>query len=139
MAFNDQYQIAVGNNNAAGLTAIQSIVPSGNIAFPPPAAKGSKNPGIIRIRGDGTDYAGGYVSQIWTMVWLTYKQYDHAKTTWCAGGYKGLVTVKTQFNDAVFANYDAVLNIPTEDSLANNDMGWGYKPVDLLLTRLVAL
>lgn len=133
------YQIAAGNNNAAGLTNIESITPSGNIAFPPPAARGYKNPGTRRVRGNGVSTYTGYVSQIWRMVSLTYEQYAYLKTTYCGGGYSGPVTVRTRFGTAAYANYNAVLNIPTEADLAQVDYGWGYQPAVLTYTRMVAL
>lgn len=131
------YQIAAGHNNAAGLTNIESLVPSGNIAFPPPAARGNRNPGITRIRANGVATQSGYPAQVWRMVWLTYEQYAYLKTTYASGGYSAAVTVRTRFGSGDYANYNAVLNIPYESDL--NDVGWGYRDVSLTLTRMVAL
>ncbi len=80
------YQIAAGNNNAAGLTNIEAIVPAGNIAIQPPVARGYKNPGLLKIRGNGLSFLSGYASQVWLMVYLTYEQYAHLKTTYCSSG-----------------------------------------------------
>jgi hypothetical protein len=137
MAFDSDYQIAAGNNNAAGLVALQAITPSGNIAFPPPTAKAFYNPGAIRFRGNGQAVHVGFPSQEWLMVWLTYEQHAYLKTTYCGGGYSGAITARTKYSTVAVANYNAVLVVPHESALVS--FGWGFKPVLLLLTRLVAL
>jgi hypothetical protein len=138
MAWSD-YQIAVGNNNAAGLALVESLVPSGNIAVAGPAANGYRNPGVTRIRANGLSTQSGYLSQLWRMVFLTYEQYNYLKTTYCGGGYSGLVTVRTHFTNQAYANYNAVLIMPYESDLAQSNVGWGYQGVELLLSRMVAL
>lgn len=131
------YQLTVGNNNAAGLVNIESITPSGDIPFPSPRARYNYSPGGKVIRGNGTEYRRGFPAQQWHMGTLTADQYAYLKTTYCAGGYTGLVTVRTRHVTATYANYNAVLNIPAEDELESG--AFCYFDVVLTFTRLVAL
>lgn len=133
------YQISAGNNNAAGLTKLGKITPSGDIPFCEPTARLNYSPGMRRLRLDGTIYAAGWKSQEWTLGFLTLKQYDHLKTTYCGGGYSGLVTVRTRFNSGGYANYNAVLQLPTEAELEQNRGGNKWTNVPLKLMNLVAL
>ena len=67
----------------------------------------------------------------------SFKLSNYLKTTYCAGGYTGPITVRTKYNTVAVANYNAILIIPPENALIS--VGWGYKPVTLTLSRLVAL
>lgn len=135
-AFTD-YQIAAGHNNAAGLVKIGLIVPSSNIAFTEPVARPNWNPGIQRIRLDTISYSAGYRSQVWSMGFLTYAQYDYLLSTYCGGGQSGKVTVRTRYRTTSYANYNATLSVPIPDELQNN--GQGYQQVPLTLKKLIAI
>lgn len=136
MAFFD-YKIAVGNNNAAGLVNIETIIPAGDIAFPSPIARWNYNPGERVIRGSGMEYRRGFPLQHWQMGTLTSDQYAYAKTTWCGGGYSGLVTVRTRHVSATYANYNAVLVIPAENELEAGV--FRYFNVVFTFNRMVAI
>ncbi len=136
-AFQDN-KIAAGHNNTGGLINIGLIVPSGNIAFPEPVVMPSYNPGILRIRLDTLAGTSGFPSQIWLMPFLTYEQYDYLLATYCGGGQRGFVTIRTRIRKNPYANYNATLVVPTQDELANNNVGWGWQQVPLPIIRMVA-
>ena len=133
------YRIAAGHNNAAGLTKLGKITPSGDIPFTEPTAKLNYSPGTARLRLDAGIYAAGFKSQEWTLGFVTLKQYDYLKTTYCAGGYSGLVTVRTRWNSGSYANYNATLQLPTEAQLEQFRGGNKWVNVPVKLMNLVAI
>ena len=139
VAFFD-YKIAAGNNNAAGLVNIGTITPSSGILFPEPVARPNYTPGVHKIRLDGLDYQAGYASHVWMMPFLDWRHYDHLRTTYCAGGYSGKVTIRTRYMLVSYANYNAILHLPPPDQILDKNVGWGYNNyIPLTFTRLVAL
>lgn len=108
------YQIAAGNNNAAGLTNIEDITPSGDEAFLAPDGIGKYRPGATaQIRGDGTIVWAGYPSTSWEFSYLTLAQIRYLQTTYCSNGYSGLVTIRTHTdNNETYANFNAVMILP---------------------------
>lgn len=139
MIFQPDYQIAVGNNNTAGLVAIESITPAGDTRnFQPVRAFWDYDPGVRKVRADGTDYFAGYAVHGWTCAVLTKLQWQYLKDTYCNGGYSGAVTIRTRFGQPnTYANFNAVLRIPKESE--TGQAGPFYRDVRLLFTRLVAL
>jgi|SRR6056297_320076 len=136
--FQPQYKIAVGNNNAAGLTALESITPAGDNNFAPLRIYWNYNPGDRRIRADGTLYHAGFPSQLWRARVLTKLQWLYLKDTYCNSGYSGAVTIRTRFGDPdTYANYNAILTLPKE--IDTTQTSRVYVDVDLVFTRLVAL
>lgn len=134
------YQIAAGHNNAAGLVNIGAITPSSGIPFPEPVARPNYTPGNHKIRLDGLDYVTGYAAHTWLMPFLDWRHYAYLQTTYCAGGYSGLVTIRTRYMSVAYANYNATLRIPTPDEILDKNVGWGYNNlIPLTFTRLVAL
>lgn len=133
------YQIAAGYNNAAGLVKISSITPSSDIPFVDPKAYNGYNPGILKIRGDGTTFYAGYGSDVWTMGYLTVAQYTYLQTTYCggAGSFTGKVTIKTRIGTVTYANYNAILNLPVPDQ--TEFLAGFFTNVQLRFTRMVAL
>jgi hypothetical protein len=131
------YQIAAGWNNAAGLVNIGLIVPSSHIAFVEPIAKPNWNPGIQRIRLDGLSYSAGYSSQTWTLGFVTLQQYDYLLSTYTGGGQSGKVTIKTRYRNHAYANYNAIMSIPIPDELQAT--GQLYQSVPVTFRKLVAL
>jgi hypothetical protein len=137
-AFTD-YKIAAGHNNAGGLTLIGLIVPAGDIAFPEPTARLSYSPGVRRVRLDQQLYVAGFPAQTWEMPFLSLPQYQYLKTTYCGGGYSGLVTVRTRWNAGAYAHFNAVLQVPLEPELESLQAGNKWVRVPLKLMNLVAL
>lgn len=133
------YQIAAGYNNAAGLVKISSITPSSDVPFVDPKAYNGYNPGVLKIRGDGTMFYAGYGSDVWTFGYLTVAQYTYLQTAFGggAGSFAGKVTIKTRIGTATYANYNAILNIPLPNELEFQAGYWLNVP--LRFTRMVAL
>lgn len=135
----EQYAIAAGNNVALiSLVNIETITPPGDqYHFFPPKAKGYYDPGQPNVRGDGLIGFNGFPSVVWIFDVMTRLQLTYAKTTWCNGGWSGLVTIYTTTGDNTYARYNANLLI----SLPNTFDGSFYanKGVKLAFTRLVAL
>lgn len=115
------YQIAAGNNNAAGLVNIENITPTGGTPFKPPQGVGNWNPGAFRIRGDGTVYIAGYASTEWVFTTLTRLQHRYLMETYCNNSYSGKVTIRTKADDEdTYANYNAVMILsPLADAERN--------------------
>lgn len=132
------HSIAAGHDVAlVSLVNIEDITPSSDRAFNYPLASPLYNPGNYRIRGDGTVYVSGFPSIDWKFVGMTKKQYEYARTTWCAGGWSGYVTIYTRPGTEAYARYNAVLTIPKP-----TDVTWSvsaFSDVVFKFTRLVAL
>lgn len=131
------YAIAAGHNNTGGYTKFGAIVPTSHIAFHEPIARPNYNPGIRHIRMDGRVYITGYPSQVWIIGFMSFIQYDYLLTTYCGGGYSGLVSVKTRYLSVDYDDYNATLTLPTSDSLQST--GIGYQAVPLTFSRLIAI
>ena len=138
--FYPDYQIAAGNNNVAGLVAIESITPAGDHAFFCPRGYGFYNPGDFKIRGTGLMFNSGFPSVTWRFTVMTFEQDYYLRNTIFgdSAAWSGLVTVRTDARrEGTFANYNAVLILPKPVELT-----WRapvFVDYDLLYTRLVAL
>jgi hypothetical protein len=138
------YQIAAGNNNAAGLTLITDITDGDGVAFVMPRGLPHRIRGDKRFRLDGTVGRVGQDSTRFVSSVMTLAQYKYVLDT-----YEGLVTVKIALSQTTFANYNASLWMPDEDELeyvylvgssaGNGYTGPGYKDVAWNLNTLVAL
>jgi hypothetical protein len=138
MAFND-YRIAVGHNNAAGLVNIESITPSGDEPFDAPDGLGKYRLSPNRVvRGNGLMFHQGLPSTRWEFATITQAQVRYLMETYCSNGYSGFVTIRTQTdNKEVYANFNAVMNLtdPSENSLIYPI----YENYIVSFTRMVAL
>jgi hypothetical protein len=137
------YQLAAGNNNAGGLTALTSITDTNSVPFVMPRGKGSRNRGVKRDRLNSTQATVGKDSITWLFTAMTLDQYNLLLTT-----YEGLVTVKISLTSTTYANYNAVMVVPDEEDLEYvrwiNFLNWGagnpgYRDVEVLLRKLEAL
>jgi len=135
----EQYAIAAGSNVAlVSLVNIETIKPAGDsYYFFPPKAKGYYDPGQPNVRGDGLYAFNGFSSVIWYFDVITRLQLAYAQTTWCSGGWSGLVTIYSTTGGNAYARYNANLLI----SLYNVMDGKFYanKGAQFAMTRLVAL
>lgn len=118
----DDYKIAVNYNNTAGLTLISSIVPSTDEAFnlgEIVLGLALYNPGIAKIRGTGLTTRSGFKSTRWNFGYWTLLQYEYLQTTYCGGlgNYSGFVTIRTRTGNTAFANFNAIIEVPTPDQL----------------------
>lgn len=138
----DEYKWAAGYNNAAGLTLVSTTIPSSDVVFN--AGEGvlalpNYNPGIAKIRGTGLISYVGYKSTKWGFGYWTLLQYEYLQTTFCGalGNYTGFVTIRTRIGNTAFANYNAIINVPTPDQLNYSDQY--YLAPFLTFTRMKAL
>jgi hypothetical protein len=101
VAFTPNYQIAAGNNNAAGLTLVSSLTDSNGVKLVMPRAWPFHEEGELVIAANATPSYRGFDTQDWLFSVLTKAQYYLLRST-----YTGLVTIKTDITNA-FANYNA--------------------------------
>lgn len=117
MIFQTQLQIAVGNNNTAGLVAWEGLV-ADSIYFYPIRSYGTYDTGDIKTRLTGVPYFAGVDTLAFITTALTIAQFYYLKTTYCAGGYSGLVTIKARLdNPSVYANLNATIILPKENDM----------------------
>lgn len=106
------YKIAVGHDNVAGLTLVSALT-DGVTQFIPPRTIGNYQPGeLLPLLSKGVSVAGT-PSTIWELT-MTSKQHKYWRTTFCAGGFQGNVTISTITEEAdVYANYNAKMTVPS--------------------------
>ena len=118
------YQIAAGHNNAAGLANVETLTDAGGNLFKPPSALGTYQAGEVVPTLSGSIAVVGSAFVVWNWTMLT-TQYAYLKTTYCAGGYTGLVTIRTATEQyAVYANYNARLILPQVGELQRISIGY---------------
>lgn len=106
------YKIAVGHNNAAGLTLVTSLTDSNGVTFLMPRglpyrSRGEKRPTLLQ-----TIKRAGQNSTRWVSSGMTLAQYKKIIDT-----YEGLVTIRIALSTTTFANYNATLYMPDESEL----------------------
>lgn len=118
MAVHQQYKIAAGYNVAAvSLVNIESISVGGK-KFVAMRSFGTHDPGVLRVLGDGTDYAAGFKYVEWWFAGVTFAQYLYLKTTYAAGGYRGKVTINVKIDDIdTYVRRNAIIVLPKEAEL----------------------
>lgn len=146
MVFFPNHQLAAGNNNAAGLSAIETILAgygSINNLFPsvPPKTWGTYDPGQLQIRAGGLSTFSGYPTLPWPFGFIIWAQIEGLKTNFCSGGYSGLVTVKTRTDThGTYANFNAVINLPKLSDFNERQIKrTGIENYVIRFTRMVAL
>ena len=138
----DDYKWAVGYNNAAGLALVSTTVPSSDEAFNRGEivlALPNYNPGIPKIRGIGLVTYSGFKATKWMFGYWTLPQYAYLQTTFAGGlgQYQGFVTIRTRIGNTGFANYNAIINIPTPNQMEYADQR--YVAPALTFTRMRAI
>lgn len=131
------YSLAAAWNNAAGLVVVGLITPSSHIPFFEPVVRPSWNPGITRIRLDALTYQAGYDSQEWLFQFMTFAHYAYFRTTYCAGGYSGKVTIRTRYQTNAYFNANAIAVLPPATELAST--GQGYQGVTVVMRKIIPL
>lgn len=137
-----QYQLAVGWNNAAGLTGLEGVMLANDfIPFKTFESWSSFSPGDPVVRGDGTIVYDGYPSVVWTFGAMTKLQLQYLQDTYCGGSYSGKVTVRTSTDNVnltttfpAFENYNAVMRL-TPPTAARRY----YLKYQIAFLRLVAI
>lgn len=117
------------------LVDITTIKPSGDsMYFADPKVLPLYDDGIIKTNGVGGVYVQGYAVQPWFFGFMTYKQYDYLRDTYCSGGLSGDVTVLVNIaGDATLTRMNAKLVLDPPAKLKS--FPW-YKDVTIKFTRL---
>lgn len=108
----NDYRLAVGLNNTAGLTLFTSLTDANSVAFIEPYAVPFYTRGLKRVKSNGVAFRSGYKVVQWQVGAMTVAQW-----TTLTGTYEGNVTVRTTTGTALFANYNAVLTLPDPNEL----------------------
>jgi len=137
------YQIAAGNDNEAGLTAITALTDGTHTFMDAQLGLFSQSRGRRMILANGTTGYIGYPKMILFSDML-FTQWLYLKDN-----YEGLVTVTIPYLSATWVNCNAVLQLqgPAEmESIvfaaATHEAGFvgpGFKAAPWILTRIVAL
>lgn len=133
------YAIApLWNVALASLTNFESLSISGEPALKVGGMYGTYDPGVMRIRGDGTLYLAGYPSCALPFPGITRGQVRYLSVTFCNNGYSGKVTIYTRLDDpATYARYNAVMRLP---KLSESQKRWSsFQDYIVRFDRLVAL
>lgn len=130
------YKLAAGWNNAGSLSSIESIIAIEGVF---PAPYGTYNPGVRKIRGDGTLYIAGSPSCQWPFAVVpSYAKHKALMTTYCNGGYSGKVTVATRTDDsATYSNFNAIMTLPFLTEVRTEP--GQYQDYIITFTRMVAI
>ena len=136
----DDYKIAAGNNNVAGLVLLSSLADADGMPFCTPVGYSNYARGERRVRANGTSAFAGFPSTSWLLSFVTVKQLAILRTT-----YEGLVTIRTVVAGVTFANYNAVMFIDENSTLTRTTISHagistiGYSDVTLKFTRLALI
>ena len=130
-------RIAAGwNVPLLSMPNIETIIPTNDRAFYPPTAYGHYSPGQQRIRMDGLVYMAGYPSLVWLFDVLTRLQQEYLRTTYCAGGFSGKVTIYTPLGTSTYVRMNAVMILPSPN--ATDGKFYAFKAYPVQMTRLAA-
>ncbi len=137
MSFYD-YRIGAGWNVALGsLTNIETITPTGEPTFKAPDVYGSYDPGVRRIRADGSLYHAGFGMVQWRFAGITRGQVRYLMETYCANGYSGKVTINTRLDDPdTYTRYNAYMLLPKLSE--SQKRSWAFQDYIVRFTRLAA-
>jgi hypothetical protein len=125
--YQSQIQIAVGNNNTAGLVVWEALT-DGVRSFLPGRQYGTYDIGETRTRLTGRPYFSGVSRIQFISAVITAGQYKYLKDTYCAGGYSGLVTINIRTDDPdTYADYNATMVLLKESEL--NFLNMSYRDV----------
>lgn len=116
--YQSDIQIAVGNNNTAGLVAWESLLPTNDINFLPVRSFGTYDAGEQKTRTNGTPYFAGVETISFLAVVMTRAQFFYLKSTYCAGGYSGAVTIHARLDDPdTYEDLNATMVLTKESEL----------------------
>lgn len=133
------YMIGAGWNVAlVSLTNFESLSISGEPPLKVGGMYGTYDPGLMRIRGDGTVYLAGYGSCALPFPGITRGQVRYLSTTFCNSSYSGKVTIYTRLDDpATYARFNAIMRLP---KLSESQKRWAaFQDYVVRFDRLVAL
>lgn len=132
------YRIAAGHDVALGsLVNIETIKPTGDTYFYLLQAIGNYSPGNANVRGDGLYSFNGKPYTVWYFPIMTRAQLSYIRTTYCAGGWSGYVTIYSTAGDTTYARYNADLLVSFYTVM--DGKFFANRGVQMSMTGLVAL
>jgi hypothetical protein len=133
MAF-QSYSIGVGYNVALGsLTNAETVFRSG-VYFALVKGRGSFNPGERLTRGNGRDFFEGYSSLIWLVDVNIYSVLDSLRTTYCAGGWDGEITINTTLGGIAYARRNSIMKLTPPNEVDGEFMAMKRYPI--IMTKI---
>ncbi len=127
------YCIVAGHNNQATVVNVETIVPTGDSrAYCAPHGWGNYDPGIARVRGDGSITYAGKARTRWIFRVMTHYGYSYALATW-----EGAVTIKTRTSSSTYSYFNALCHVP---KLSEQQTKWmNLIDISLEFTDLIAV
>lgn len=107
----EQYAIGAGYNVALDSLSRFESLSAGGRYFVLVEGRGSFNQGERQSDGEGLDIFEGYSLTTWTLKVMTYAQLDYLRSTYCAGGWSGKVTIYTTLGGIAFYRRNAVMKL----------------------------
>lgn len=131
-----EYAIAPGFDNAAGLVVVTSIVEAGK-PFAPVQGVGTLDNGEERFYIDGTTDDVGEATFSWLSTRMLWAHYEYLITDilvqdLVTGKRSGPVTARTRLTGSTYYNVNAILTLPKTSTLTRSfryylDVLWTYK------------
>ena len=141
MAFFD-YKIAVGLNNAAGLSNVETVF-TAFLGRPfAVVSSGIASQGVKRDTPGGGIATSGSQIVTWTIATVSEVQYDIFQDTYAkdTGAMSGDVTIRTRVSaSSTFANYSAKMRLPDRGELEKVPGMKMFSNVVITFTILAAL
>lgn len=131
-----QYKIAANYNvSANSLVNVETIKPTNDVYFFAPAAQFHSSPGARVGRLNGVGFRRGFTFVDWLMT-LTVAQYEYLKSTYCNGGFEGLVTINTRLGTSAYSRCNAVISVPETEG---NGEYYAFPSIKIHFSRIVVL
>lgn len=129
---NAPYGLAPGLDNSASIQTLAGYKPTGvTRPFLFFSGFGQYDAGAVK-QLPLVNYLSGYQSVRWDFSYLDFDQYLWLKTTYCNGGYSGIVTALVTTDDQLTIGYwNAKLQMPKEAELRAYRPGWDHPAIKL--------
>lgn len=123
-----EYSIAAGWNNAAGLTVIEDLTDGTDNFYTVRIVDYER--GIARNNADGTRYLDGLATVRWQSI-VTHSQLEYLQSN-----FEGKVTIRTRlYRQQDYANYNAVLLLDTVFAYPRpraSEVTWTFRRLEAL-------
>lgn len=133
MAF-QSYAIASGYDVALGSLVNAETVFRSGVYFALVKGRGSYNPGERTTRGNGRDFFEGYTSLTWLVDVNIYSVLDSLRSTYCAGGWDGEVTINTTLGGIAYARRNTIMKLTPPNEV--DGMFTAMKRYPILMTQI---
>jgi hypothetical protein len=135
----ENYEIIADHDNIGSLVNIETIKPTSDTRyFCPPQGYALYDPGLLReLLYEALLYEAGYATTTWLFSVLTRLQYEYLRDTYAAGGYRGLVTIRTRTDRVAYDYFNATIDIPKLTTVQKQDKVFFDFPIRFL--RMVGI